>query len=119
MEARRRVGPWMPVWAGGLGRETRLEGSAVASRRFRDAPLVVTSGPTLLPQPEPGRTSMESAIGVRGIMLSALAIAAMTADANAQKPAAAAGPLVVSAANPRYFTIASGNARRAVYLTGS
>jgi len=62
---------------------------------------------------------MESAIGVRGIMLSALAIAATTADANAQKPAAAAGPLVVSAANPRYFTIASGNARRAVYLTGS
>jgi len=34
---------------------------------------------------------------------------------------AAAGPLVVSEANPRYFTVASGNAvdRRAVYLTGS
>jgi dihydrofolate reductase len=36
-------------------------------------------------------------------------------------PDAAAGPLVVPADNPRYFTIASGNAavRRAVYLTGS
>ena len=36
-------------------------------------------------------------------------------------PNAAAGPLVVSAVNPRYFTIGSGNAadRRAVYLTGS
>ena len=36
-------------------------------------------------------------------------------------PDAAAGPLVVSEANPRYFTIRSGNAtdRRAVYLTGS
>ncbi len=34
---------------------------------------------------------------------------------------AAAGPLVVAAANPRYFTIASGHdtERRAVYLTGS
>jgi hypothetical protein len=32
----------------------------------------------------------------------------------------AAGPLVVSAANPRYFTVASGDgAGRAVYLTGS
>jgi hypothetical protein len=31
---------------------------------------------------------------------------------------AAGGPLVVSAANPRYFTVA-GDARRAVYLTGS
>ena len=33
----------------------------------------------------------------------------------------AAGPLVVSEANPRYFTVASGDAdnRRAVYLTGS
>ena len=60
---------------------------------------------------------------MRRIILSSLVIAAMTADANAQKPAAAAapGPLVVSKANPRYFTIASGNAgvRRAVYLTGS
>ncbi|HEX8858951.1 MAG TPA: hypothetical protein VGC06_07615 [Actinomycetes bacterium] len=34
------------------------------------------------------------------------------------QPAGAAGPLVVSAANPRYFTVAS-DARRAVYLTGS
>jgi len=36
-------------------------------------------------------------------------------------PDAAAGPLVVSEANPRYFTVASGNAadRKAVYLTGS
>jgi hypothetical protein len=36
-------------------------------------------------------------------------------------PAAAQGPLVASAANPRYFTVASGNAaeRRVVYLTGS
>ena len=33
----------------------------------------------------------------------------------------ARGPLVVSAGNPRYFTVASGDAadRRAVYLTGS
>ena len=37
------------------------------------------------------------------------------------EPLAAAGPLVVSEANPRYFTIASGNAadRKVVYLTGS
>ena len=41
----------------------------------------------------------------------------MTVNANAQKPSAAVGPLVVSKANPRYFTIASGD--RAVYLTGS
>ena len=36
-------------------------------------------------------------------------------------PDAAAGPLVVSEANPRYFTVASGNPcdRKAVYLTGS
>jgi hypothetical protein len=36
-------------------------------------------------------------------------------------PDAAAGPLVVSAANPRYFTVASGDAakQRVVYLTGS
>lgn len=36
-------------------------------------------------------------------------------------PGAAAGPLVVSVANPRYFTVASGNAvdRKVVYLTGS
>lgn len=34
---------------------------------------------------------------------------------------AAAGPLVVSSANPRYFTVRSANAadQRAVYLTGS
>src|SRR5260370_32441399 len=34
---------------------------------------------------------------------------------------AAAGPLVVSAANPRYFTVTSGDATggKAVYLTGS
>jgi hypothetical protein len=36
-------------------------------------------------------------------------------------PDAAAGPLVVSAANPRYFTVGSGGAadRKVVYLTGS
>jgi hypothetical protein len=36
-------------------------------------------------------------------------------------PDAAAGPLVVSAVNPRYFTVASGDATggKAVYLTGS
>jgi hypothetical protein len=34
------------------------------------------------------------------------------------QPAGAAGPLIVSAANPRYFTVAS-DTRRAVYLTGS
>jgi hypothetical protein len=34
------------------------------------------------------------------------------------QPAGAAGPLVVAAANPRYFTVAS-DTRRAVYLTGS
>jgi hypothetical protein len=36
-------------------------------------------------------------------------------------PDAAAGPLVVCAANPRYFTVASGDAagEKAVYLTGS
>ncbi len=36
-------------------------------------------------------------------------------------PDAAAGPLVVSKTNPRYFTVKSDNAadRRAVYLTGS
>jgi len=36
-------------------------------------------------------------------------------------PALAAGPLVVSEANPRYFTVASGDATKemAVYLTGS
>ena len=39
--------------------------------------------------------------------------------AHAPQPPAA-GPLVVSEANPRYFTVASGNAnRKAVYLTGS
>jgi hypothetical protein len=34
-------------------------------------------------------------------------------------PGAAAGPLVVSAANPRYFTVAGHRGRRVVYLTGS
>ena len=34
-------------------------------------------------------------------------------------PNAAAGPLVVSAVNPRYFSIGSDAADRAVYLTGS
>ena len=34
-------------------------------------------------------------------------------------PNAAMGPLVVSAANPRYFTAGAPGARRAVYLTGS
>ena len=53
------------------------------------------------------------------IILSTLVIAAMTAKANAQKSTAAPGPLVVAERNPRYFTIASGKARRAVYLTGS
>src|ERR1700704_7155113 len=43
----------------------------------------------------------------------------MTTEANAQKSTAAPGPLVVAERNPRYFTIASGKARRAVYLTGS
>jgi Family of unknown function (DUF6298) len=39
---------------------------------------------------------------------------------DSQGPAAAAGPLVVSHANPRYFTVASGDAAgHAVYLTGS
>lgn len=40
---------------------------------------------------------------------------------NAQQPVGAAGPLVVSKTNPRYFTLASGSAaeRRAVYLTGA
>jgi hypothetical protein len=34
-------------------------------------------------------------------------------------PAAAAGPLVVSAANPRYFAVAGAGDQKAVYLTGS
>ena len=40
---------------------------------------------------------------------------------NVQQPFAAAGPLVVSQTNPRYFTLATGSAagRRAVYLTGA
>src|SRR6266540_2513215 len=39
----------------------------------------------------------------------------------ADNPRQAAGPLVVAAANPRYFTVASGDgaAGKAVYLTGS
>ena len=46
---------------------------------------------------------------------------ATTAAGPLTGPDAAAGPLVVSAANPRYFTVGSGNAadRRVVYLTGS
>jgi len=50
-----------------------------------------------------------------------LVIIAMTVDASAQKPSPAPGPLVVSKANPRYFTIAADHsgAGRAVYLTGS
>jgi hypothetical protein len=38
-----------------------------------------------------------------------------------QQAGAAAGPLVVAAANPRYFTVASGDGadRKVVYLTGS
>jgi hypothetical protein len=39
---------------------------------------------------------------------------------DSQGPAAAPGPLIVSPANPRYFTVASGDAGgRAVYLAGS
>lgn len=40
---------------------------------------------------------------------------------NRQQPFEAAGPLVVSKSNPRYFTLASGSGaeRRAVYLTGA
>lgn len=49
------------------------------------------------------------------IALSILVIAALAAAANAQSPSAAPGPLVVSRANPRYFTAGG----RAVYLTGS
>src|SRR6266540_1318540 len=46
---------------------------------------------------------------------------AMTSSGSLAGPDTAAGPLTVSEANPRYFTIASGNAadRKAVYLTGS
>jgi hypothetical protein len=41
-------------------------------------------------------------------------------ERRAEEPFTIAGPLVVSAANPRYFTVASGEgAGRAVYLTGS
>ena len=44
-------------------------------------------------------------------------IAVMADDLDAQRPGTAAGPLVVSQANPRYFTIAPGpaGAGRAVY----
>ena len=54
-------------------------------------------------------------------ILTALVLVAMTADANAQAPAAALGPLVVSRTNPRYFEVAPGGSapHRAVYLTGS
>jgi hypothetical protein len=49
------------------------------------------------------------------------AMATSTQSSPLTGPKAAAGPLVVSAANPRYFTVATGNAadREAVYLTGS
>jgi hypothetical protein len=45
----------------------------------------------------------------------------MADDEGRARPEAAAGPLAVSVTNPRYFTVASGEAadRRAVYLTGS
>lgn len=36
-----------------------------------------------------------------------------------QRPQQAAGPLIVSQSNPRYFTVASDPEERAVYLTGS
>src|SRR5216684_2872266 len=44
-----------------------------------------------------------------------------TSSGSLTGPDAAAGPLVVSEANPRYFTVGSGEAadRKAVYLTGS
>jgi hypothetical protein len=52
--------------------------------------------------------------------------ATMNKNANAQTPdystnviSSTAGPLVVSQANPRYFTIASEPDRKAIYLTGS
>ena len=63
-------------------------------------------------------------IELRSITLTTI-VAAMTATANAQPTrattASALGPLVVSQANPRYFTVAPGHegAGRAVYLTGS
>ena len=34
-------------------------------------------------------------------------------------PNAAAGPLIVSRSNPRYFAVDSNDVERAVYLTGS
>ena len=42
-------------------------------------------------------------------------------ESHSSGQATATGPLMVSAANPRYFTVASGDAagRKAVYLTGS
>src|SRR6266536_281840 len=43
----------------------------------------------------------------------------MTTSSNpVRRPETASGPLVVSTANPRYFTVAS-DQRKAVYLTGS
>jgi hypothetical protein len=59
-----------------------------------------------------------------GWKLEAVSIPAPAADAAALSghlTGPAAGPLVVSEANPRYFTVAAGDAadRRVVYLTGS
>jgi hypothetical protein len=54
------------------------------------------------------------------LILAPFRVSAMPADANAQRPITAAGPLVVSRANPRWFTIAGETgSRRASYLTGS
>jgi hypothetical protein len=44
---------------------------------------------------------------------------AMTSSGLSMAPGTAAGPLVVSNANPRYFAVRSGNADQVVYLTGS
>lgn len=61
------------------------------------------------------------AIGGTAALGSVTAINARTATGPLTGPDAAAGQLVVSAANPRYFTVGSGNAAgdRVVYLTGS
>ena len=46
---------------------------------------------------------------------------AATSSGPSTRPGTAVGPLVVSETNPRYFTLAAGDAAdgRAVYLTGS
>lgn len=44
---------------------------------------------------------------------------APTPDLAQRRPEKAAGPLIVSQSNPRYFTVASDAEERAVYLTGS